>query len=494
MTRGQAAWGQGEAIRFENVTEASGFASLSSFGGHGIQVVDVDGDGWLDVYVTNIYSRTEDRPDLLFINQRGPSIRLSERASERGVEDDGFFGSSSNESHAAIFADLDNDGDPDLFNAHTWNGSNRLYRNDGEGRFVDLSESAGIEITDLGTRGVAAADFDRNGLLDVLVSAWQAAQPIIYWNLGGMHFVRERVRGVDDRWPANQGVTVADIDSDGFPDMALTSYEYHQPETVGPIAVLLNRGEQRFDDATADLALHYPRTNRDYRGTNGFSFIDVDNDGDLDCFISGYQGSVLFRNEGRRGFSLVQQFEGAHYTGAFGDVDNDGDLDLYITGERGEFVEGLFTNDGTGAFSLLPHVVMGAGNDARAGVFADLDNDGALDLIIASKNGLNTLFRNVSPRNPSLQLSLVAPNGEGGALGARVLLYAAGHLGAPEFLRGMREVRGASGYCAQESPRVHFGVESGSFYDVEIRFANGTAVERTGLGAGIHVVDARTGN
>jgi hypothetical protein len=494
LTCGRSVLGREAAIRFENATEVSGFSSLRNFGGHGIQVVDVDGDGWLDVYVTNIYNDQEDRPDLLFVNQRDRELRFLERGVDLAVEDDGFYRDYSNESHAAIFADLDNDGDFDLFNARTWNGSNRLYRNEGEGApFVDLSESAGVDVTDIGTRGVAAADFDRNGLLDVFVSAWQGAQPIIYWSSGGMHFDRERIHGADDRWPANQGVTVADVNGDGLQDVALTSFEYHQEDTVGPVAVLLNTGDRRFKDATEQLGLYYPRTSRDYRGTNGFSFVDIDNDGDLDVFIAGYHGSVLFRNEGGR-FRLVQRFEGVHYTGAFGDVDNDGDLDLYITGERGDFVDGLFVNDGSGAFTLLVDAVSGVGNDARAGVFADLNNDGTLELVIASKQGRNAVFLNRSPRTSSIQLALVGPNGEAGALGARVRLYEAGHRGEPEFLLGLRDVRGATGYCAQESPRVHFGVEASSRYDAEIQFTDGTRVSRTNLEPGIYSVDPRAPN
>jgi hypothetical protein len=481
---------QTDAIRFENATEASGFVSLPTRGGHGIQVVDVDRDGWLDIYVTNIYNELEDRPDLLFLNQRDPGLRLSERGVEYAVEDDGFYGPTSNESHAAIFADLDNDGDFDLFNSRTWNGSNRLYRNDGSGPFVDISEAAGIDVTDLGTRGVGAADFDHNGLLDIIVGAWQSAQPIIYWHPAGLHFTRERIHGVDDRWPANQGITIADIDADGRQDVALTSFEYYKEDTVGPITVLLNEGEQRFRDATADLRLYYPRTTRDYRGTNGFSFADIDNDGDLDCFIAGYHGSVLFRNENNR-FRLLQQFEGVHYTGAFGDVDNDSDLDLYVTGETGDFVGGIYVNDGTGAFTLLPQVIGGVGNDPRAPVFADLTNDGALELIVASKQGQNSVFLNRSARTSSMQLSLVGPNGEAGAMGAKIRLFAAGGLGASASLRGFREVRGASGYCAQDSPRVHFVVDPSSAYDVEVRFTDGTVTTRTNLRAGIHALDAR---
>jgi hypothetical protein len=473
------------AVSFVNATEASGFVSAPGFGGHGIQIADVNGDGWLDVYVTNIFDETQDRPDLLFINQKQDPPRFTEEGRQRGVADDGFFMGLSEESHAAVFADLDADGDFDLFNAHTWNGHNRLYRNEGQGRFVDISEGAGLDVTDLGSRGVGAADFNGDGRLDIFVSGWQAKQPIIYWNQGGFLFERQRIKGVDNRPFANQGITIANFDGDGFPDLALTAFEYLQEDTVGPVALLRNDGE-RFIDVTDFAGIRYDRTIRDYRGSNGWSFADIDNDGDQDALIAGYHGAQLYGNNGKGRFQLLQRFEGLYYMGAFGDVDNDGDLDLYLSGDGG-----IYFND-RGHFSYRDGLIEGVGADARAAVFADVNNDGALDLVIASKLGPNTLLVNRTRQGSYVTVSLIGPSGEAGALGARATLYEAGHVGEEGFLRGFREVRGATGYCAQETPLAHFGVEPGKNYDLSVWFADGSTWVEKGLAPGrIQTIDAR---
>ncbi|HLE68767.1 MAG TPA: VCBS repeat-containing protein, partial [Vicinamibacteria bacterium] len=175
--------------RFRNATAESGFLSIEGYGGHGIQVADVDGDGLLDVYVTHIFDPKQNRPDLLFRNLGGSPPRFEEIGLAAGVADEGFFPVTledgtveeySDESHSAVFADFDNDSDLDLFNGHTWNGHHRLYRNDGGARFVDISDSAGIDQRDLGPRGVGAADIDGNGLLDIVVSAWAGHIPNVY--------------------------------------------------------------------------------------------------------------------------------------------------------------------------------------------------------------------------------------------------------------------------------------------------------------------------
>ncbi|MFQ5792395.1 MAG: FG-GAP repeat domain-containing protein, partial [Acidobacteriota bacterium] len=260
---GPAPWGVAQAsscdgLCFTNATLSAEFNSLDNYGGHGIQVVDVNADGWLDVYVTHIGDPSVDRPDLLFINEGVNPPRFEEMGATLGVSDDGFFEEMSEESHGAIFADFDNDGDFDLFNVHTWNGHNRLYRNDGEGRFTDLSESSGIEVTRLGSRGVTAADMNGDGLLDIVVSAWEGAQPIIYWNQDHLHFERRRLKGVDNRPFANQGITSSDYDGDGLPDLALTAFEFIENQGFGPIALLKNAID-RFVDMTDFASLGYEK-------------------------------------------------------------------------------------------------------------------------------------------------------------------------------------------------------------------------------------------
>jgi len=471
------------ALSFTNATVESGFTSLLDLGGHGIQVADIDGDGLLDVYVTHIFDPKQNRPDLLFRNLGGSPQRFEEIGVVAGVSDDGFYALEledgtveelSEESHAAVFADFDNDGDLDLFNGHTWSGHHRLYRNEGDARFVDISDSAGIDVRDLGPRGVGAADLDGDGLLDIVVTAWQDFIPNVYMNRGGMRFKRSRLQGDADPSFANQGLALVDISGDGKPDIALSAFE-HVPG-VGAIAILTNEWP-RFVENTAFTGLEYAQTTSDFRGTNGYSFQDIDNDGDLDVVITGFHGSKLYRNNGEGRFNLVRLFEGVHYTAAFGDVDNDGDLDLYLAGD-----DGIYLNDGSGAFRIVGEIGLeGIGTDARSAVFADMDNNGSLDLLIASKQGPNTFFRNNLDSAASgnwLGVSLTGPSGELGAIGATVSLFESGEL------VGYRVVQSTTGYCSQDPARQHFGVDAAGTYDLLVRFQNRSEVTRAGLSPG----------
>ena len=477
------------ALSFTNATAESGFTSLLDVGGHGIQVADIDGDGLLDVYVTHIFDPMQNRPDLLFRNLGGSPQRFEEIGLVAGVADDGFYALEledgtveefSEESHAAVFADFDNDGDLDLFNGHTWSGHHRLYRNDGGARFVDISDSAGIDVRDLGPRGVGAADLDGDGLLDIVVTAWQEFVPNVYMNRGGMRFKRARLQGDADPAFANQGLGLVDISGDGKPDIALSAFEHVAGAGVGPISILTNESP-RFVESTAFTGLEYAQTTSDFRGTNGYSFQDIDNDGDLDVVITGFHGSKLYRNNGEGRFNLVRVFEGVHYTAAFGDVDNDGDLDLYLAGDAGIYLNDL--NEGTGAFRMVSGIGLeGIGTDARSAVFADMDNNGSLDLLIASKQGPNTFFRNNSLSGDWLGVTLTGPSGERGAVGAAVSLSKGGEL------VGYRVVQSTTGYCSQDPARLHFGVDAAGTYDLLVRFQDGSELTRAGLSPGQVVV------
>ena len=96
-------------FKFANITHQAGFVSLRNLGGHGVQAADVTGDGLDDIYVTNIADPHQDRRELFFVNRGDATFR--EQAIEAGIEDDGFFAGEGEESHAAAFADIDNDGD-----------------------------------------------------------------------------------------------------------------------------------------------------------------------------------------------------------------------------------------------------------------------------------------------------------------------------------------------------------------------------------------------
>jgi hypothetical protein len=459
-------------FRFANITNQAGFVSLRNFGGHGVQAADVTGDGFDDIYVTNIADPKVDRRELFFVNQGDGTF--AERALEAGIEDDGFFEGNSEESHAAVWADFDNDGDYDLFNAHTWTGRSRLYRNDGDGRFVDLTESAGIQVINLESRGVAAGDIDGDGRVDIVLSAWEGRRNIAYINRGNFRFQRRDSLGIDGRELFNQGIMLTDYDADGDLDLASTGW-FALDLPFGPIALYQNRGMGVFTDVTEQSGITF----KENVPGNGWAFADVDNDGDLDALVIGQDRAKLYLNVGGGKFQFAQDFSRGHFTAAFGDFDHDGDLDIYFAGNQA-----IFENNGRGFFRRVPvDGLAGVGANPRAVSLVDIDNDGDLDLAVASKRGPNTLFRNNLNDANWLQVELRSPQGEAGAFGARVYVYDAGRLDDPAHLTGMREAQSANGYCAQNSPVLHFGVRAGNTYDVKVKFLDGTTVTRLGVQA-----------
>ena len=460
--------GQAATFDFTNITNSAGFTSLRNFGGHGVQAADANGDGLVDIYATNIADPQQDRRDLFFVNQGGRTFL--ERGLEAGIEDDGFFDGKSEESHAAVFADLDNDGDYDLFNAHTWTGRSRLYRNEGNGQFVDLTESAGIKILDLESRGVAAGDVNGDGLVDIVLSAWAGRRIVIYFNRRSFRFTGREIPGIDERELSNQGITLVDYDGDHDLDLAITGWKFSNPP-VGPIGIYRNRGDGSFIDRTRETGMTFEES------ANGWSFGDLDNDGDLDAMIVGRLISKLYYYEGDGKYKFVKQFPRANFTAALGDLDHDGDLDIYFAGTGV-----IYENHSGRRFEQVPVAgFKGHGANPRAASLIDIDNDGDLDIAIASKRGPNTIFRNNLNDDNWVQVQLRTPDGQAGAFGAKVYLYDAGHVGDPEHLKGFREARSSTGYCSQDSPIIHFGASATKSYDVEVRFLNGTVVTRLGV-------------
>lgn len=463
--------GQSTEFDFSNITNSAGFSSLRNFGGHGVQMADATGDGLLDIYVTHIGDDPKvSRQELFFINLGGG--RFEERSLEAGVEDDGYYREKSEETHASVFADFDNDGDFDLFNAHTHTGNNRIYRNGGDGNFVDLTASAGIRITDLESRGVAAGDLNGDGRLDIVVSAWEDRRLVIYMNRGSFRFELKESFGIDGRELANQGIMLVDYDGDNDLDLAVTGWKSPNKPS-GPIGLYRNQGNGNFIDATRQSNIRFDEEDT----VNGWAFGDVDNDGDLDAVLVARWSSKLYFNEGNGTFRFGQNLPRGGFTAALGDLDHDGDLDIYFGGTGS-----VFRNNGKGHFAWSTTTgLANIGTNARGTSLGDIDNDGDLDISVVSKRGRNTLFRNNLNDDNWLQVVLRAPNGQAGAFGAKVTVYDAGHLNDPNHLKGFREARGSTGYCSQDSPVLHFGVAAQKSYDIKVRFQDGTVATRQGV-------------
>jgi enediyne biosynthesis protein E4 len=485
------------SVQFSEISRLAGVQGPAEMGGHGTAVADVNGDGLEDVYVTTS-SLGKPTPNFLFINKGDGTFR--EAAKSAGVSGDK---QRDDLSHGAIFVDFDHDGDFDLF---LGTGDpvmdNRLFQNDGQGRFTEVTASSGLGRSPFGTRAVCAGDLNGDGFIDLYVS--NALGPN-YFDYDGPPVDVENVYLSDGkgRWRREkrgllytgftQGALICDIDNDGDLDVIEAKWG-HRGEKI-TVSIMLNDGTGFFQDATAALGLNpqgFP--------LNGIDVGDYDNDGYLDLVMIG-DALRLYRNERGKGFTDVTEKVGIAgrscrgFSAVFGDVDNDGYLDLFVANTDGvPFV--LYRNDGRG--SLRRSEATGlelkddGGASSRAAAFLDFNNDGALDLFIARKRDFNLLFRNEHRRQDWLKVKLIGVHGDAGAIGTKVWIYAAGHLGDEGHLKGYRQAINSRAYLVQHSPLLHFGLGESRQADVRVQFPGGKVVKYRKVAAGhVLLVDGR---
>jgi hypothetical protein len=390
-------------LRFLDRTVASGFDLPVDIGGwHGTYVCDYDGDGDEDLFMTShgVGQAPDTGRNALFRNDG--TGRFTEVATTAGV-DGGLHGRFTRELHGASWLDYDHDGDYDLFMPNTdsdaldtrWRAGDELYRNDGSGAFTDVSAASGLPQLDYSRRGAAAGDFDRDGRLDLFVvdmiriegpsethvvpSPYRA----VYLQRAGGTFCLEGGSGCPPRsgvdhvgW--SEGVTTLDYDGDSDVDV-LVADERGGPDPGHGLLLWENDGTGLFTDVAGTRGL--PSAGVDLNGavTTG----DVDSDGDLDVFtvVVTTDGSTttfsgqLYRNDDGV-FTHARTFadrgsDSEHMF--FADLDNDGDLDLVWAG--------VYLNHGDGTFGPDRAAEFGIGPSGRGGMAFDADGDGDLDLV-----------------------------------------------------------------------------------------------------------------
>jgi hypothetical protein len=254
--------------------------------GTGVAVADVDGDGLEDIYFVNQLGGNE-----LWKNLGNGKFRNITKEAGVALADRVSVGAS--------FADIDNDGDQDLF-VTTVRGGNVLFENDGKGHFTDISKSAGVDYVGHSS-GAVFFDYDNDGLLDLYVAnvgryttdekgrggayaglpdafsghlhSDRAEPSLLYKNMGGNKFKDVTAEMGLDQAVWSGDAAVADVNGDGFPDLYVLNMQ-------GSDRFYLNMGGRKFVDKTAQ---YFPRTPW---GSMGVKFFDYDNDGRPDLFIT----------------------------------------------------------------------------------------------------------------------------------------------------------------------------------------------------------------
>ena len=512
-------------LDFQHSTGATGKFLMPEMETGGVGLIDFDKDGLLDVLCVDGGSVDPDMP-------RAPGHRLFRNLGNARFEDvtrkaavvipSGF-------GMGCAIGDFDGDTWPDIY--VTQLGSNHLFRNRHDGTFEDVTQKAGVAVNSWST-SAAFVDFDADGHLDLFVVNYIRWSPaiemqcfshggrrdycspvnyhapaptVLFRNRGDGTFEDVTARaGLDRAYGNGFGVATGDFDGNGHQD-------FYVANDAMPNQLWLNQGNGRFiDDAPlrgcALNALGIPRAGM------GVVAFDVHQRGALDLFVTHLvgEGNGLFLNQAGNFLDVVTpdgpMAGSSPHTGfglAFADFNHDALPDLYVANGRvrlgadqpdpnDPYAEASTLHRGTGPGRFT--VVAGAGETnhapgvARGLAAGDLDNDGAIDLVVMQRNGPVRFLRNVAgTRGRWLMLQLQDPAGRE-ARNAMVSLHAGGSV-------QWRQSSPNEGYCSSNDPRLHFGLGNDAQAErVVVRWARHAPEEFGPLEAQrIHILRAGTG-
>lgn len=365
---------------------------------------------------------------------------------------------------AAAFGDLDADGDPDLVLGFTPGPAGsvlRLYRND-HGVFADLTTTAGLAVSTGAVRQLAWVDPDGDGDLDLFVGFRDRANAFYRNERGAFTEVAAALGLADSR--RTVGAVWFDYDEDGDLDLAVANMD-------GDANALYRNDDMRFTDVAEAAGVAWGgRTPRDpAHGTVRVCAADLDGDGRFDLVAANYGPLGFLRNRGKGIFEDAAAAWGLAIDSRYdacapADIDHDGRLDLYVNGTVTGGVswqDTLFRNTGTGMEDVTPPALRAL--QADHGVqWADVDSDGDLDLALTGSrpDGMHLVLRNQLPAadaHRGLHVRVLDATGRATLAGAEVRVFAAG----TTRLVGARLVDAGSGYDAQNDMPVHVGVPAG---------------------------------
>ena len=442
-------------FHFEDITEQSGIAAKEGWC-TGVTVADINADGWQDIYICRSgLANISYRKNLLFINNQNNTF--SEQAAAYGIDDAGY-------STQASFFDYDKDGDLDVMviNQSTPQYSkggleyaqlrnrqgdsmyeNHLYRNDGN-HFTNVTHSAGISSNVLSfSLGISTADIDMDGWPDIYISNDFNEPDYLFINNHDGTFTDKLKEKMDHISLYSMGCDIADFNNDALPDICV-------PDML--------------PENNHDIKMHIGADNFDkfqYLFSNGYYYQ--------------YMKNSLQKNNGDGTFSEIGQYAGISNTDwswapLFADFDNDGSKDLFITNGykrdntnlqfikytmdealrsqqdgkpttvedyvskmQGISIDNcMFQNKGNDRFE---NTTKGWGLDGKSfshgAAYADLDNDGDLDLIINNTDDAAGIYQNNSEslqKNNSLRLQLHGSSTNTAGIGTKIFLYTKGHV------------------------------------------------------------------
>ncbi|MGB6685776.1 MAG: CRTAC1 family protein [Candidatus Acidiferrum sp.] len=515
-------------IQFKHDNGAFGKKWLPETLGPGVAFIDYDNDGWPDIFLVNGmdwpgHGNKRSTPKLYHNNHDGTFTDVTHKAGLDAVEMYGM---------GVAVGDYDNDGYDDLF--VTAYGQNHLFHNNGNGTFTDVTQKAGLGgIKEFGT-GAAWVDYDKDGKLDLVVANYVQWTPetdlyctldgksksyctpesykgtsVRLWHNRGDGTFEDTTKqaGLDDPTSKTLGIAVLDYDGDGWPDLLLSN-------DTQPNKLYRNNGNGTFTEKAVLAGVAFSEDGVARAGM-GVDAADYDRSGHPSLLITNFANQMLslYHNEGSGLFvDEAPQSEigrASLLTLGFGcfffDYDLDGWPDIFVANghidPEIQHVQAnvkyampphLFRNVGKGHFEEVTKSMGAAFNMprvARGAAYADVYNDGRLDILMATNDGPTALFRNEASgattgaaANHSLRVKLVGTQSDRDGIGAKVRVM------SPEGTQ-TEMMRSGSSYLSASELVLTFGLGQREKADrVEIVWPSGQVDRLSNVAAGQTVV------
>jgi hypothetical protein len=514
-------------LSFEHESGHSGRYLMPEIMGGGVALFDMDNDGDLDAYLVQS-GYTLDSPPAKPADI--PPNRLYRNRGD-GTFDDVTIGSGADlrgrgYGMGVATGDYDNDGDVDL---HVTNvGPNVLLRNDGGGRFTDVTPQAGVGDPGWGT-SAAFVDIDRDGDLDLFVcnyldwsphreldcslpggadycspKSYKAPVPdVLYRNNGDATFTDiSQSAGIRAAVGTGLGVVCGDLNDDGLVDLFVANDGMSNH-------LWINIDGTRFEDRALAMGCAVDMQGIRKAGM-GVTMADIDDDLDIDMLVCNMNAETdsLYRNHGEYFQDATAELGLAGATKVFTrfgvawvDLDNDGYLDLYEANGRVARKTQRYTDDPYAEPNMLFRGSAGGrlsevsprggtrelmSHTSRGAAFGDIDNDGGVDIVVVNRDGPTYLLRNVVPNRGHWIMMRVLDEHGRDAIGAKVTMSI-----GDRSVR--RDVRTAYSYCAANDPRIHVGLGAAlAARDVTVTWVDGTTESFGDFAAG-QIVTVRRG-
>jgi hypothetical protein len=503
-------------IHFVHNNGAFGKKYLPETMGPGCAFIDYDNDGWPDIVLVN----GENWPGHAGV---ATSLKLYHN------NHDGTFTDVTRKAGLAIsmfglgvaVGDYDNDGHDDLFISAL--GQSHLFHNNGNGTFSDVTRAAGLWGPNEFSTGAAWVDYDRDGKLDLVVAnyvQWSIAGDLfctldgtrksyctpesykgtsarLWHNLGNGRFEDATQKAkFYDATSKSLGVAILDYDNDGWPDILLAN-------DTQPNKLYLNKHDGTFEERGVSAGIAFSEDGVARAGM-GVDAADYDRSGHASIIITNFANQMLslYHNEGNGLFvdeaprsevgraSLVTLGFGCF----FFDYDNDGWPDIFVADghieneiervqKRVSYAEPphLFRNLGAGKFQEVTQTlgaVFASPKVARGAAYADIDNDGALDILVTTNGGRAYLFHNEGGTNNSLRVKLQGTKSNRDGIGASIRVTSGKD-------QQWQMLRSGSSYLSQSELVATFGLGSAAKAEsVEVQWPSGQIDKLSNVSAG----------